>query len=239
MARFKHKKIYRGYGCPVKCFLILPSIFLKAVFELYCLSQGLLFLLALPLNIHAMCTFISLNVLESTLAVSYGIELRPRYTAVCCTSCFPCHILSPFYLSVDDPALFNGYQPIKCHEGNYKEKNAPTVSVRIQSILRRSSKCNGLSLKITSYLAKAFLIMPMIAMRIPPPTPPRRLERQHPSVEQFLRNVAAVVGELLQYGLVQPYIHLCRVAHLLGWTPEFDCKLLPCSKAALETQQLQ
>ena len=35
------------------------------------------------------------------------------------------------------------------------------------------------------------------------------------SVEQLLRDVAAVVGDLLQDGLVEPHVHLGRVAHLL------------------------
>ncbi len=56
---------------------LLPSILLKAAFELYCRNESLFFLLALPLDILAMCTFIGLNVLETTLALSYGIELRP------------------------------------------------------------------------------------------------------------------------------------------------------------------
>ena len=153
-------------------FLILPSIFLKAVFEFYCRSESLFFLLALPLDILAMCAFISLNVCETTLAVPYGIELRSRYTAVRCTTCFLRHVLSPFYLSVYGLTLFNGYQPIKGYEGIYKGKNAPTLSIRIQPILRRSSKCNSLFLSTPSYLARAFLIMPTIAMRTPPPTPP-------------------------------------------------------------------
>jgi hypothetical protein len=28
-----------------------------------------------------------------------------------CTTCFLCHVLSPFYLPVDSLTLFNGYQP--------------------------------------------------------------------------------------------------------------------------------
>ena len=132
--------------------LILPSIFLKVAFELYCRSESLFFLLALTLDILAMCTFISLNIFETTRAVPYGIELRSGYTAVRCATRFLCHALSPFYLSVDGLTRVNGYQPIKRHEGICKGKNAPAFSVRIQPILRQSSKCNGLSLNTPSYL---------------------------------------------------------------------------------------
>jgi hypothetical protein len=64
-----------------------------------------------------MCSFVSLNVFETTFAVPYGIELRSGYTAVRCTMRFLRHVLSPFFLSVDGLTLFNGYQPIKCHKG--------------------------------------------------------------------------------------------------------------------------
>jgi hypothetical protein len=64
--------------------------------ELYCRSESLFFLLALPLDILAMRTFISLNVLETTLTVPYGIELRSGYTAVRRPTYFLCHVLSPF-----------------------------------------------------------------------------------------------------------------------------------------------
>jgi hypothetical protein len=74
-------------------------------------NESLFFLLALALDILAMCTFVSLNVHETTLAVPYGIELRSGYTAVRCTTYFFCHVLSPFYLFVDGLTLFNGYQP--------------------------------------------------------------------------------------------------------------------------------
>jgi hypothetical protein len=94
-----------------------PAIFLTKDFELYRRSEGLFFLLILPLDIHAMCTLISLNILETTLAVPYRIELRSRYTAVCGASYFPCHMLSPFYLSVDGLTLFHNNQPINCYEG--------------------------------------------------------------------------------------------------------------------------
>jgi len=134
-----------------------------------------------------MCTFISLNVLETTLAVPYGIELCSRYTAMCGASCFPCHMLSPFYLSVDGLTPFNGNQPI--NGDHVRQRTGPV----------------------------------------------QRLGQQRPSVEQFLRNIAAVIGELLQHGLVQPHVHLCRVAHLLGRAPKFDRNLLPRGKAAIET----
>jgi hypothetical protein len=68
--------------------------------ELYCRSESLFSLLALPLDILAMCTFISLNVLETTLAVPYGIELRSRCAAVRRPTCFLCHVLSPFIWTV-------------------------------------------------------------------------------------------------------------------------------------------
>jgi len=110
VAWFRHQEICRGNECPRKVFsLVLPSILLKTAFELYCRNKSLFFLLALPLHILAMCTFISLNVLETTLAVPYGIKLRSGYTAVRCTTCFLCHVLSPFYLFVDGLTLLNGY----------------------------------------------------------------------------------------------------------------------------------
>ena len=105
--------------------LILPSIFLKAVFELYCRSESLFFLLALTLDTLAMCTVISLNVLETALAVPYGIELRSGYAAVRYATRFLCHALSPFYASADGLTRFNGYQPIKRHEGIYKGEKCP------------------------------------------------------------------------------------------------------------------
>jgi hypothetical protein len=89
--------------------LVLPS---KAAFELSCRNEVLFSLLALALDILAMCTFVSLNVLETTLAIPYGIELRSRYTAVRCTTYFFCHVLSPFYLFVEGLTLFSGYQPL-------------------------------------------------------------------------------------------------------------------------------
>jgi hypothetical protein len=52
-----------------------------------------------------MWTFVSLNVLEPTLAVPYGIELRPCSAAMCGASCFLCFVLSPFCLSVDGLTL--------------------------------------------------------------------------------------------------------------------------------------
>jgi hypothetical protein len=51
---------------------------------------------------------------------------------VCGTSCFLCHRLSPFYLSVGGLTLSNRYQPIKCYENICRGGNAPTPSVRIQ-----------------------------------------------------------------------------------------------------------
>ena len=99
---------------------ILPSISLKAVVELYSFSESLFFLLVLPLDILAMCAFVSLDVLKTTLAVPYGIELRSGYTAVRCTTCFFCHVLSLFYLSADGMKLFNDYQPIKGTSNNYQ-----------------------------------------------------------------------------------------------------------------------
>jgi hypothetical protein len=77
MVRFKHEEICRGHACPCEVFsLVLLLILLKASLKLYCRNESLFSLFALPLDILAMCTFISLNVLETTLAVPYGIELR-------------------------------------------------------------------------------------------------------------------------------------------------------------------
>jgi hypothetical protein len=75
---------------------VLPSILLRAGFERYRRCESLFSLLAFPLDILAMCTFISLNVLETTFAVPDGIELRSRYTAVRCATCFPWHCAISF-----------------------------------------------------------------------------------------------------------------------------------------------
>ena len=75
--RFKDEEIRRGQRYPRKVlYSVLPSIFLRAGFERYRRSESLLSLLAFPLDILAMRAFISLNVLETTLAIPDGIELR-------------------------------------------------------------------------------------------------------------------------------------------------------------------
>jgi hypothetical protein len=117
--------------------LILPSNLNKGSFEFYCRSESLFSLLALPLDILAMCTFISLNVLETTLAVPYRIELRPCSAAMCGASCFPCHVLSPFYLSVDGLTLFNGYQrfwlTLTAEDFPVEEWIATRISIAVQT----------------------------------------------------------------------------------------------------------
>ena len=71
-----HKKLFRGHKGASKCFLdCCPSSYEGQLFHSFVGSKSLFFFLALPLDILAMCAFIGLNVLETTLAVSYGIEL--------------------------------------------------------------------------------------------------------------------------------------------------------------------
>ena len=43
-----------------------------------------------------------------------------------------------------------------------------------------------------------------------------------PSLQELFRNVASVIGEFLQHRLVQPDIHLRRIAHFMSWTPQFS-----------------
>ena len=88
---------------PLWSVLFSPAINLTKGFKLYYGSESLFFLFAFTLDILAMCTFISLNVLETTLAVPYGIELRSGYTAVRCTTCFLRHVLSPFFCFYQKP----------------------------------------------------------------------------------------------------------------------------------------
>jgi hypothetical protein len=74
-----------------------------------------------------------------------------------------------------------------------------------------------------------------------PPTPAAAsgIERKDRSVVQLRRNVAAVLRDLLQYGLVQPHVHLCRVAHQIGRAAELGRKFLACRVAAVDVEQLQ
>ena len=77
-----------------------------------------------------------------------------------------------------------------------------------------------------------------------PPCPNRPLRtgpfsKHDSSVEQFLRNVAAVFGKLLQNGLVQPHVHLRRIAHLPGRAAELDSQLLAGGEAAFQTQEFE
>ena len=75
--RFKDETIRRRQGYLREVlYSVLPSIFLRAGFERYRRRESLLSLLAFPLDILAMRAFISLNVLETTLAIPDGIELR-------------------------------------------------------------------------------------------------------------------------------------------------------------------
>src|SRR5262249_44411070 len=60
-----------------------------------------------------------------------------------------------------------------------------------------------------------------------------------PSAEQLLRNVAAVVRDLLEHGLVQPHVHGGRVAHLVRRTAELGRQLLTRPEAAVEAEKLQ
>jgi hypothetical protein len=77
MERVKDERIFRRQRYPLEVFYsVLPPNLTKDGFELCRRIEGLFPLLAFPLDILAMCTFVSLNVLETTFAVSHGIELR-------------------------------------------------------------------------------------------------------------------------------------------------------------------
>ncbi len=43
-----------------------------------------------------------------------------------------------------------------------------------------------------------------------------------PSLHELFRNVASVLGQFLQHRLVQPHIHLSRIAHFLSWASQFS-----------------
>src|SRR6476660_1838411 len=58
-------------------------------------------------------------------------------------------------------------------------------------------------------------------------------------VQEFLGNVASIVGKLLQHYLVQPDVHLCRIAHFLSGTSEFCGQFLSRIKAAVNSEELQ
>jgi hypothetical protein len=73
----------------------------------------------------------------------------------------------------------------------------------------------------------------------PTPAAASGIERKDRSVVQLRRNVAAVLRDLLQYGLVQPHVHLCGVAHQIGRAAELGRKFLACRVAAVDVEQLQ
>ncbi|TDQ39333.1 hypothetical protein DFQ45_10221 [Thiopseudomonas denitrificans] len=57
--------------------------------------------------------------------------------------------------------------------------------------------------------------------------------------EQLGRNVAAVCGDARQHLLVQPHVHLGRVAHQLGRAAQLGGQLLAGGQAAVQVQQLE
>jgi hypothetical protein len=56
-------------------------------------------------QVRSVCSLIGLNIFETTFGVSNRIELLPWFAAMCGSSCFPCHVLSPFHLAVNGLAL--------------------------------------------------------------------------------------------------------------------------------------
>lgn len=58
------------------------------------------------------------------------------------------------------------------------------------------------------------------------------------TLQQISWDIAAIVGEFLQYRFVQPYVHLCRITHLFGGAMQFRGQLLARCQAAVETQKL-
>ena len=58
-------------------------------------------------------------------------------------------------------------------------------------------------------------------------------------LQQIGRDITAVCSQFLQHGLVQPHIHLRRIAHLLGRATQFGRQFLANGQAAVQTEQFQ
>ena len=54
------------------------------------------------------------------------------------------------------------------------------------------------------------------------------------SLQEPLWNVAPILGEFLQHRLVQPQIHLRRIAHVLSWASQFSRQLFPSDETTIE-----
>src|SRR5262252_6636337 len=59
------------------------------------------------------------------------------------------------------------------------------------------------------------------------------------NLEQLFRNIAAVLGELAQDGLVQPHVHLSGVTHFVARASELAREALSRFETAVEVEQLQ
>jgi hypothetical protein len=57
--------------------------------------------------------------------------------------------------------------------------------------------------------------------------------------EKLFWYVASIVCELLEDGLMQPHVHLGRIAHLLFGTSEFGRKLFSRIETAIQVEQLE
>jgi hypothetical protein len=60
---------------------------------------------------------------------------------------------------------------------------------------------------------------------------------QAPSLQKLFGNVASVLGKFLQHRLVQPDIHLRRIAHFLSWAPQFSRQFFSGDETAIEAQE--
>ncbi len=59
------------------------------------------------------------------------------------------------------------------------------------------------------------------------------------SVEHAGRYVAAILGDLLQNGLMQPCVHFSGITHLVRGAAKFNCQFLTCFGAAVDSEQFQ
>jgi hypothetical protein len=57
--------------------------------------------------------------------------------------------------------------------------------------------------------------------------------------EQLFWNISPVVGQFLQHRFVQPHIHLCRIAHLVGRTTQLCGERFARSQATINSEKLE
>ncbi len=58
-------------------------------------------------------------------------------------------------------------------------------------------------------------------------------------IQQFLRNISTVLGNLLQHGFMEPHVHLCRITHFICGAAKLDREFFTRFKAAIEVQEFQ